>query len=60
MGIQGGVGFQYLLGKGKIFIEGGGNYGFLYLQKGADHGKNSIGAGTVLVGYALNLNYRKD
>jgi len=55
MGIQGGIGFQYQLGKGKVFIEGGGNYGFLYLQKGDDHGKNNIGAGTVLVGYALNL-----
>lgn len=55
LGIQGGIGFSYQLKHGKLFIEGGGNYGFLYLQKGNEHGKNNIGAGTVLVGYSLNL-----
>lgn len=55
MGIQGGVGFEYHFKNSKVFIEGGGNYGMLYLQKGDDHGKNTIGAGTVLLGYALKL-----
>lgn len=55
VGLQGAVGLSYKVGKGKILIEGGGNYGFLYIQKGDEHGKNRIGAGTVLVGYAHPL-----
>jgi hypothetical protein len=55
IGIQGGIGLSYAFGQGKIFIEGGGNYGFLYLQKDDEHGKNNIGAATILLGYALNF-----
>lgn len=54
-GIQGAVGLSYAIGRGKVFVEGGGNYGFLYIQKGDDHGKNNIGAGTILLGYSFNL-----
>lgn len=55
VGIQGSVGFSYGIGNGKIFIEGGGNYGFLDIQKGDEHGKNHIGAATLAVGYAMKL-----
>ncbi|NIG54203.1 porin family protein [Chitinophaga sp. Cy-1792] len=54
-GISGNVGLAYLFGKSKIFIEGGGNYGFLNIQKGEANGKNNIGAGTVALGYAYRI-----
>lgn len=55
VGIQGGIGFSLECGRGKFFVEGGGNYGFINIQKGDEHGKNNIGAGTVAVGYAIRL-----
>lgn len=55
VGVQGGIGFSLECGRGKFFIEGGGNYGFINIQKGDEHGKNNIGAGTVSVGYAMKL-----
>lgn len=51
VGVQGGVGFSYNTAKGKIFIEGGGNYGFLPVQKADNRGKNNVGAANLLVGY---------
>jgi hypothetical protein len=54
-GFIGNIGFEYVFSKGKFFIEGGGNYGFIPLQKDAANGKNTIGAGTVSVGYAMKL-----
>lgn len=53
IGFQAAIGFSYQTGKGKFFIEGGGNYGFIPVQKTDAHGKNNIGAGTVLSGYAI-------
>ena len=49
------VGFSYNVGKGKIFIEGGGNYGFLNIQKVAADGKNETGAATAAIGYSIWL-----
>ncbi len=54
-GIEGDIGFAYNFNRSKIFIEGGGNYGFLNIQKGTENGKNHIGAGTVRVGYAMGI-----
>jgi hypothetical protein len=54
-GISGFVGFSYLLGTGKIFIEGGGNYGLFNIQKYTSDGKNNTGAGVVTVGYTIGL-----
>lgn len=51
-GIEGNVGFSYRLGKGSIFIEGGGNYGFFNIQKFAQDGKNNTGAATATIGYS--------
>ncbi len=51
MGIEGNLGISYKLCRGNIFIEGGGNYGFLNIQKNPQDGKNNTGAGTVAVGY---------
>ncbi|MBS1746860.1 MAG: outer membrane beta-barrel protein [Bacteroidetes bacterium] len=54
-GIEGDIGFSYNFFRSKIFIEGGGNYGFLNIQKGTENGKNHIGAGTVRLGYAIGI-----
>lgn len=58
VGVQGGVGLAYTINRGKIFIEGGGNYGFIDIQKGDEHGKNRIGAATIAVGYAVSFGDR--
>lgn len=57
VGFIGGVGFSYqVCNRGKVFIEGGGNYGFLNIQKDYQkNGKNNIGAGSVMVGYSFTL-----
>lgn len=54
-GFEGNVGFAYKLKKSSIFIEGGGNYGLLNIQKGTANGKNNAGAGTVDIGYSILL-----
>jgi Outer membrane protein beta-barrel domain len=51
-GIEGNVGLGYRIGPNCIFIEGGGNYGFLNIQKGTMIGKNNTGAATVTLGYS--------
>ncbi len=53
LGIEGNLGFAYKIGPGNIFIEGGGNYGFLNIQKGTANGKNNTGAGTADIGYSF-------
>ncbi len=55
VGVIGAVGFSMEIFNGKIFIEGGGNYGFINIQKHSEDGKNYTGAGTVQVGYAYHL-----
>jgi len=52
-GIEGNLGLAYKIKRSCIFIEGGGNYGFLNIQKGTANGKNNTGAATADVGYAL-------
>jgi len=47
------VGFSYTLSqKSSLFVEGGGNYGFISVQKVAANGQSYTGAGTVNFGYA--------
>lgn len=58
-GVSGTLGLSYALKKGKITLEGGGNYGFFDLQKGNAHGKNKIGAGLVVLGYAHSITCHK-
>jgi hypothetical protein len=52
IGIEGNVGLNYKLGLSNIFVEGGGNYGFLNIQKGTANGKNNTGAGLAAIGYS--------
>ena len=58
-GVEGNAGISYRIGNGNIFIEGGFNYGFLNIQKGAANGKNNTGAATVSLGYAYTLGQKK-
>ena len=55
VGGQGAVGFELVMNSGKLFIEGGGNYGFIPIQKDNLNGNNNTGAGTVTVGYLHKL-----
>ncbi len=55
VGISGNIGLAYHFGRNQIFIEGGGNYGFLNIQKGDANGKNNIGAATAMLGYAYRI-----
>ena len=58
VGFEGNVGFAYRIGRNSIFVEGGGNYGLIKIQKKDDNGnigRNNTGAGTVMVGYAIAL-----
>jgi len=54
-GISGNIGLAYRLNGNSIFIEGGGNYGFINIQKNAVNGKNHTGAATVTIGYSYRL-----
>lgn len=55
VGVQGGVGLSWVQDEYKLFIEAGGNYGFIPIQKSDAHGKNNIGAATILIGYLQNI-----
>jgi hypothetical protein len=56
--VSGNMGIAYHFIRSNIFIEGGGNYGFLNIQKGTADGKNNTGSATVNVGYACTLGKR--
>lgn len=55
MGVSGNVGINYHFDRNNIFLEAGGNYGFLNIQKGTANGKNNTGAATISLGYAYKL-----
>ncbi len=54
-GIEGDFGMALSLQKGRIFLEGGANYGFLNIQKGTENGKNQTGAAIIRTGYAYSF-----
>ncbi|HZK64208.1 MAG TPA: outer membrane beta-barrel protein [Puia sp.] len=61
IGIDGDIGFAYLFGKDrlqKIFLEAGGNYGFINIQKGSENGRNNTGAATILLGYTYKFTFK--
>lgn len=58
-GFEGNVGFSYTTARHTIFIEGGGSYGLVKLQKDAANGENRIGVGTVMLGYSYRLCKKK-
>ena len=60
-GLEGNVGLQYQINfRNKVFIEGGGNYCMMNIQKSTGNGqylngKNHIGAATLMIGYGYAL-----
>ena len=54
-GVQGGVGFSLHLKTGMLVLSGGGNYGFIKIQKDNADGSNNTGAGTVTLGYLIKI-----
>lgn len=54
-GVSGNVGINYQFKRNNVFIEGGGNYGLLNIQKGTANGKNQTGAGTIGIGYGYKI-----
>jgi hypothetical protein len=59
VGFIGALGLSCAVAGGKIFVEGGGNYGFINIQKYAEDGKNYTGAATIHIGYAYALICKK-
>ena len=57
-GIAGDIGFAYNFSNSRVFIEAGGNYGLLNIQKDAANGKNQIGAVIARVGYSFRIGSR--
>ncbi|MDP4291369.1 MAG: porin family protein [Bacteroidota bacterium] len=56
LGVDGFLGISHDLSRRHtIFIEVGGNYGFLSIQKNAENGKNYTGAGVMTIGYAYSI-----
>jgi hypothetical protein len=55
LGIEGNIGLSYGFGRAGVFIEGGGNYGFIPIQKDATNGQNHTGAATARIGFSYSL-----
>jgi hypothetical protein len=54
-GISGHVGISYQLANGILFIEGGGNYGLIDIQKDKTNGLNKTGAAVIDLGYQFRF-----
>ena len=50
-GVEGNIGVAFQFGSSSIFLEGGGNYGFIKIQKDAADGQNNTGAAFAVIGY---------
>jgi hypothetical protein len=54
-GWQGSLGFEVILRSGKIFVDFGGNYGFVPVQKDQANGFNTTDNGIITIGYLVKL-----
>jgi len=55
-GVQGNVGLSYQYNsRNRFFIEAGGNYGFVRIQKDKSSGINHLGSANIMVGYAFRI-----
>jgi hypothetical protein len=54
-GIDGNIGIQYQLNSMAIFAEGGGNYGFINLQKNSENGINHTGSLIFRIGFFIRM-----
>jgi hypothetical protein len=55
IGVIGLAGVSYVIGQFSVFIEGGGNFGFIHIQKDASNGTNYIGAAVISTGVAYKI-----
>lgn len=54
-GVEGGLGLTYRVGRHAVTLEGGGNFGFVKIQKDATNGTNRTGAANVVAEYTYWL-----
>jgi hypothetical protein len=55
-GIQGNIGLSYQCGNyNRFFIEAGGNYGFVRIQKNKSNGTNRTGSANIMLGYSFRI-----
>ena len=53
-GITGNIGVRYQCGRNFFFLEAGGNYGLITVQQDSQNGTNRLGAGSLMLGYAIS------
>lgn len=58
-GVEANIGISYQTGPHHFFFEGGGNYGFIPLQKDKANGENHAGAAVIRLGYAFQFGGKK-
>jgi hypothetical protein len=56
-GIEGNIGLLYQMNAYSVFVEGGGNYGFIDLQKNSQNGINHTGALIFRIGFLMKFNH---
>jgi hypothetical protein len=55
-GFQGNIGLSYQWGNNsRFFVEAGGNYGFVRIQKNKSNGNNHIGSANIMIGYSFRI-----
>ena len=54
-GFCGNAGLSYGYKRSRFFVEAGGNYGLVKVQKNIDNGSNRIGSGSIMLGYSFRL-----
>jgi Outer membrane protein beta-barrel domain len=54
-GVEGNIGLDYALGRSAVFVEVGGNYGFIPIQKSSANGQNNTGAAVARLGFSYQL-----
>ncbi len=54
-GVAANIGIAYRFDRHSIFIEGGGTYGFIIVQKNKADGQNHTGSGNIRIGYAYTF-----
>jgi hypothetical protein len=58
-GVQGNLGLSYQYNKrNRFFVEVGGNYGFIRIQKNESNGSNRLGSANVMIGYSFEINHK--
>ncbi len=54
-GVEGHLGVSFTMNRSTVFVEGGGNYGFLNIEKDKADGKNNTGAAVIMAGFSYRF-----